>query len=148
MTGGAWKVPMVTPWASDRRGVMTTATVDAGASAVLRAPGACAIGLVIVLLPWLMIVAVMPSVPPQAARVPAVPVIVRSGKENPRGLDARSSRDSSRSGAARWVRRRARRSGRTLRESLGNTEHLPAGGDPGPLRDEGRAGSIPDRELG
>ena len=64
ITGGAWKVPMVTPWASRRRGVMTTATVEAGASAVLRDPG-CAIGLVIVLLPWLMTVAVMPSVPPQ-----------------------------------------------------------------------------------
>ena len=78
-------MPIVTAWAIDLCGVMTTATVDAGASAVVEAPGACAIGLVIVLVPWLMTVATMPSVPPQAATVPAEPVIDRSGSENPKG---------------------------------------------------------------
>ena len=131
-----------------RRGVITTATVDAGASAVVTLPGAWAIGLVIVLVPVLSTVAVTPSVPPQAARMPTEPVIDSSGSENPRGENAMSSRGSSRSGAARLVRRRARRSGRGLRESLGTTEHLPEAGAhrrPAPC---GRTGPIPDRELG
>src|SRR5262249_29572090 len=133
----------------DLCGVMTTATVDAGESAVVGDPGACAIGLVIVLLPWLTMVARTPSLPPQAARLPAEPVMVRSGSENPNGLKAISSRDSSRSGAARVVRRRARRDGRIFRESLGSTEHLHADGiDGGSAMDDGRAGPGPDRELG
>ena len=64
LTGGAWNVPMVTPWVIDLCGVITTATVELGASAVVLEPGACASGLVIVLLPWLMTVATTPSVPP------------------------------------------------------------------------------------
>ena len=59
------------------------------------------------------------------------------------------SRDSSRSGAARSVRRRARRRGRILRESLDNTEHLPAAeGVHGLAAMRRRAGRSLDRELG
>ena len=107
---------------------MTTATVDAGASAVVTLPGACAIGLVIVLVPWLMTVAMMPSVPPQAARVPAEPVIDRSGSENPSGLSRHQVArlqplrgGQTRSGVERVAR------GRSLRESLRQHRTPPCG---------------------
>ena len=149
-TLGAAIVPISTaPLRELRWGVIRTATVDGGASAVETSPGACAIGLVIVLAPMLSTVAVTPSVPPHAARGPAVPLgIVRSGSENPSDEIVSRSRDSSRSRLSRLVRRRTRRSGRTDRESLGNTEHLPAADDPGRPSRKRRLRPIPDRELG
>src|SRR5205814_2369289 len=119
------------------------ATVETGASAVVVEPGACAIGLVIVLVPMLRIVAVTDRVPPQAAVGPAVPLIVRSGSEKPRVENASRARGSRRSRSARLVRRRARRSGRTCRDSLGNTEHLPAAEGPRPFRAGANASRIP-----
>ncbi len=140
-TGGAWNVPMVMPWASTCGGVMTTATVDAGASAVVEAPGACAIGLVIVLVPVLMTVATCPASRPRRRRVPTEPLIDRSGREKPRAEAAMSSRDSSRSGAARRGPASSASPRAHTSRIAGNTEHLPAAeGDGGPAGMPGEPG--------
>ncbi len=65
------------------------------------------------------------------------------GSENPSEENAINSRASSRSRAARSVRRRLRRSWRTCRDSLGNTEHLPVAEGPRPFLTSGKADVIP-----
>ena len=107
------------------------------------ADGVCESGSMIVLAPVFWRTAETWYVLPQAATDPAEPVTRKSGSEYPSEEYDSNCRPSSRSRAARSVRRRARRLSRARRVSQGNTEHLPAAEGPRSLRAKWESRSDP-----
>jgi len=86
--------------------------------------------------------------PPQAARGPAWPLIARLASEKPSCENAKSVRCSRPAGAVNSARRRTRRTGRTRRDFLGSTEHLPVLEGTGSSARLGGPKVTPDLELG